>query len=103
MNDRCMWPRRGGGICDALCEGRYCEHHARVAAVRDAGTELRAAREAVAKARDAVVDAAESWHEGRRRYLEWPVLTGALDRTVTTLVEAKRAESEARARLEALK
>lgn len=100
MNDRCAWVSKstGRGVCDQPCEGRYCERHAKVVAVREAGAALRAASEAVAKARDAVVDAAKAYVYG----LEQDGVPHILD-AVSELEEAECVEAEARAKLEALR
>lgn len=104
--DRCRWPRRGGGICDTVCEGRYCEHHAKVVAVREAGAALRAARTAVAEARDAVVDAArgaaERW--GPTPWVPFDESDSCdITNAVRRLEEAERAEADALAQVEALR
>lgn len=102
MSDRCAWGLRSGmGVCDKPCEGRYCEHHARVAAVRDAGAALRAAREAVTKARDEVVARAGAWYEAKYTIVA-SATAGALEDAVAALYEAEDAEAEARAKLEAM-
>lgn len=105
MNGRCAWGSKstGRGVCDQPCEGRYCERHARVAAVREAGAALRAASEAVAKARDEVVAAAMAWEEYEPRDERDDGHIDALQSAVSSLQCAERVEAEARARLEALR
>lgn len=63
----------------------------------DAERELRLATEAVDMARDAVIEAADMWEmsDGYR--------VGDLEHAVLTLREAKEAEANARAKLEALR
>lgn len=108
MNSRCAWGSKstGRGVCDQPCEGRYCEHHARVAAVREAGAALRAASEAVAKARDAVVEAAKrqraSWESLPPPAPDYDDRVNETEEAVRLLIAAERAEAEARAKLEAL-
>jgi hypothetical protein len=84
-----------------VCEGRYCERHAKVVAVREAGAVLRAATEAAAKARDAVVEAAKALHATDLRD-SYPA-ERAVRIACAALLAAERAESEACARPEALR
>ena len=102
---RCRWFTSNGRLCDVPCgNSTLCERHNRVEAVREAGAALRAATEAVAKARDAVVETAKAWRARLDAGDNWVDterlgLSGALD----ALSDAERAESEARAKLEALR
>ena len=90
-NDRAeLSDEAGGGRCDP--DDLYATREACEAAMA-----LRAASEAVAKARAEVVEAARRTHRGQGRFL--PALSGA----VLDLAEAERVEAEARARLEALR
>lgn len=71
--------------------------HARVHALFEAEGRLREATEAVAKARDAVVEAADLWEQGAGYRV------GDLERAVHALRVAVGEETVARARLEALR
>lgn len=87
-NDRAeLSDAAGGGQCDP--DDLYATREACEAAIA-----LRAASEAVAKARDAAVDAARAFV--RRGH-------GPLAESVVVLEELERAEADARARLEALR
>lgn len=104
MNNRCAWGSKstGRGVCDQPCEGRYCERHARAVAISDAGAVLRAAREAVTKARDEVVARAGAWYEAKHM-IAAGTTASALEDAVAALYEAECVEAEARARLEELR
>lgn len=100
MSERqCRWFTSGGRLCGLPCSdgGGLCERHNRVEAVREAGAALRAATEAVAKARDAVVEAAKRWHATDSD------VDRALSKALVALYDAEGAETEARAKLEALR
>lgn len=108
MSDRCTWLSSSmGHMCGAPCEGRYCERHVGVVAVREAGAALRAATEAVAASRDAVVEASRgllvacSSYSPRQAGKQKAV--GSIIQATSALVAAERAETEVRAKLEALR
>lgn len=99
-NDRAeLSDEAGGGQCDP--DDLYATREACEAAIA-----LRAAREAVTKAREAVVETAKRWDDP----LVWAMPIHAdddpeadLGASVKALLEAERVEAEARARLEALR
>lgn len=68
----------------------------------EAAIALRAASEAVAKARDEVVARAGAWYEAKHTIVA-SATAGALEDAVAALYEAEDAEAEARAKLEALR
>lgn len=83
------------GSCENPCDRHmWC--------LREANDALRAATEAVAKARDGVVEAAKAWDGVHATTSGFHALEHLRDRLIL-LHEAEQREDEARARLEALR
>lgn len=87
--DRCAWPRKGGGICDTPCVGRFCDKHAKIDAVRQATAALRLAQHRVAWFRERVIDAATEWAR-----LDCDT-DDRLRKAVAALMKAREAEHQA--------